>query len=266
MKRIPHPRMPQLFTWLARPQLVVGFVVLCLGISLLGTWQRQASYSSMLFSRQGTALGATSQEPQAALSTCSLVPCIALTFDDGPNEHTTPHILELLAKYQVHATFYVVGSHVSGHEAVLRRIHNDRHEIGNHSWSHPDLSALSPEDMESQLTRTQRAIVDAGVPAPKTLRPPYGAVNQMVAAHNHLTVVRWNVDPEDWKGYTAAKISERIIQAARPGAIILLHDTYPSTVTAIDQAIPVLKQQYQFVTVSQLLNLSPGDQGQYFSR
>ncbi len=256
-------RTPQIFSWLARPQLVIGFAVLCLGMSAAGAWERQVNTSVMPFLKPHT-LPEQELRTQNTPSLCVPMPCIALTFDDGPNEQITPQILDLLAKYQVRATFFVVGSHVVGHEPILKRIHNDRHEIGNHSWSHPDFSTLSPEDMELQLSRTQRAITEAGVPAPKILRPPYGVVNEMVAAHNHLSIVRWNVDPEDWKEKNPAKVAQRIIQAARPGAIILLHDTHSSSVGAIDQAVPVLKQQYQLVTVSQLLNLSPGDQGQFF--
>lgn len=256
--------MPRPLQWLVRPQLAVGFAVLCLGISLAGVWERQANYSALPFSQPKQVAAATDAAPSPSM--CSIVPCIALTFDDGPSPEITPQVLDILAKHQARATFYVVGSRVAGHEAMLRRIHHDGHEIGNHSWNHPDLSKLSPEEVQSQLAMTQRAIADAGVPAPKTLRPPYGAVNEMVAAHNHLSVIRWNVDPEDWKGGDASKIAEHMVTTARPGAIILLHDTYPATAAAVDQAIPVLKQQYQLVTVSQLLNLSPGDQGQYFSR
>lgn len=198
---------------------------------------------------------------------CTATPCIALTFDDGPNELATPPILDILAKEQVKATFFVIGLHVVGHEAILQREFREGHEIGNHTWSHPDLSTLPPEAVEDQLQLTQKAITAAGVPAPRVLRPPYGVIDQTVASHNHLTVVRWNIDPEDWKVQDPIKIQEHIMAHARPGAIILLHDMYPTTVAALEPTIQALKQrQFHFVTASQLLDLSPGDQGQYFGR
>jgi peptidoglycan/xylan/chitin deacetylase (PgdA/CDA1 family) len=197
---------------------------------------------------------------------CALKPCIALTFDDGPNPEVTPQILDILTRQEVKATFFIVGMRVPGQESLLRREHREGHEIGNHSWSHPDLSTLSPEDAERQIQATQQVIAAAGVPAPKILRPPYGAVNEMVAAHNNLSIVRWNVDPEDWKIQDPGLIDQALLSHVHPGSIILLHDIYPTTVAAVEPAIQALKPQYQFVTVSQLLDLTPGDQGQFFAR
>jgi peptidoglycan/xylan/chitin deacetylase (PgdA/CDA1 family) len=171
-----------------------------------------------------------------------------------------------LAKHQVRATFFVLGVQVAGHEQILQRMHRDGHEIGNHSWNHKDFSTLTPEEVEAQVLMTQQAIASAGVPVPKVLRPPYGAVNDMVVAHNYLSIVRWNVDPQDWKLHDPARISEHLLAGARPGAIILMHDIYPWSAAALDLSIGELKKHYQLVTASQLLNLSPGDQGQYFSR
>ena len=191
---------------------------------------------------------------------------VALTFDDGPHPEHTPAILDVLARQKVKASFFVLGMLVPGQEATLRRMHHDGHEIGNHSWNHPDLTTLTPEQAEEQIQSTQRVIAAAGVPAPRILRPPYGAVNDMVTASNHLSIVRWNVDPEDWKYQDAPTILAGTLAQARPGAIILMHDIYPSTVAALEPAIVTLKQQYQFVTASQLLDLTPGDQGQFFAR
>ncbi|HEX8762829.1 MAG TPA: polysaccharide deacetylase family protein [Candidatus Saccharimonadales bacterium] len=257
MKTLRHP-----FRWLSRPQLLIVFIMICLCVGGLGVIQRSRTVPVLIFDRP---LPSPLPVPVTQAS-CNIVPCVALTFDDGPDPTVTPRVLDILARHQVHATFFIVGSRVAGHEPIVRRAYQAGHEIGNHSWNHPDLSTLPPEQVEEQLTLTQHAIADAGVPMPRILRPPYGAVNEMVAAHNHLSVVRWNVDPEDWKNHNAPKLTEQIVATARPGAIILLHDIYPSTADALDAAMPRLKQQYQLITVSQLLNLSPGDQGQYFSR
>jgi len=249
-------------TWIRRPQAIVGAVVLCLCVGALGSWlrgvgQRPLAQSGLPISRQavsGQSVG------------CAIRPCLALTFDDGPNPIVTPQILDILARQQIKATFFIVGMRVPGQEALLRREYREGHEIGNHSWSHPDLSKLSPEEAQSQIELTQKVIANAGVPAPKILRPPYGAVNDMLAAHNKLTIVRWNTDLEDWSQKDPAKLDQQLVASARPGAIILMHDIYPSTVAALEPAIQTLKQQYQFVTASQLLGVSPGDQGQFFAR
>ena len=252
----------RIFVWICRPQAVVGFLALCLCIGALGTLARSAYATAGNGQCRSQPL-----RPQAVSQVdCTVRPCMALSFDDGPNPDVTPHILDILARQQVKATFFVVGAHIAGHESILKRQYAEGHEIGNHSWSHPDLSKLTPEQAGEQIQATQRAIAGVGVPVPRLLRPPYGAVSDVVVAHNNLSIVRWNIDPEDWLFRDPAKIQEHLLSQARPGAIILLHDIYPSTVAALEPALQVLKQSYQFVTVSQLLNLTPGDQGQYFSR
>jgi len=247
------------------PPALVGVVALCLCIGAAGNVVRSLEAAKTPQAPQVIA-GNPPLSGQPAVN-CDVRPCLALTFDDGPNPEITPQVLDILARQHVRATFFVIGMHVPGQEALLRREYREGHEIGNHSWSHPDLTLLSPEDAEAQIESTQRAVAAAGVPAPRILRPPYGAVNDMVAAHNHLSVVRWNVDPEDWKSLDASKVLASTLAQARPGAIILMHDIYPSTVAALEPVIVALKQQnYQFVTASQLLGLTPGDQGQFFAR
>lgn len=250
------------FEWMRHPTLVTGFASLCLLFGALGSLARPLPPPTAI-PPMPHVMGAKVLPP---VPDCSTTPCLALTFDDGPDSVATPLILDVLARHQVKATFFVVGSHVAGNEAILQREQREGHEIGNHTWSHPDLSKLSPEGVVDQLQRTQAAIAAAGVPAPRVVRPPYGVIDPMIASHNHLTVVRWNVDPADWKFRDPQGIFEHIVTNARPGAVILLHDLYPSTAAAVDMAIQTLKPHYQFVTASQLLNLSPGDQGQYFGR
>jgi peptidoglycan-N-acetylglucosamine deacetylase len=197
---------------------------------------------------------------------CRATPCVALTFDDGPDGAVTARVLDILSRQHVKATFFLVGQRVPGREALVHRAYADGHEIGDHGWNHANFSRLSPGEMEMQLRMSQAAIANAGVPAPRLFRPPYGAVDPVVLSHVGLTVVRWNVDPADWDVQNAPEIQARIIQQTRPGGIILLHDIYPTTADALEPTILALKQQYQFVTVSQLLGLMPGDQGQYFGR
>lgn len=253
--------------WVRRPQAVVCFVVLCLCVAAFGGMTRSVSsivresfYSHYLINDPQVKGAAVER---LARPDCSKKPCIALTFDDGPHDRVTPHILDTLARHDVKATFFLVGSHIAGREELVRREHREGHEIGNHSWSHPDLTKLAPADALSEIARTQTAIAQTGVPAPRLMRPPYGAIDEMVAGHTRLTIIRWNVDPADWKTKDPAKLHEQILTQARSGAIILLHDK-PATAAALDGVIASLKPVYQFVTVSQLLDLSMGDQGQFF--
>jgi peptidoglycan/xylan/chitin deacetylase (PgdA/CDA1 family) len=191
---------------------------------------------------------------------------MALTFDDGPDPKVTPRILDILASHQIKATFFVVGKRVGGQEALLRRIHTEGHEIGNHSWSHPSFTKLSTADMEQQLRATQQAIVRAGVPAPTLFRPPYGAVDTAVLGHARMTIVRWDIDPADWEVKDAQRIKDHLIAHAHAGGIALLHDVHPSTADALELVLPELTPRYHFVTASHLLNVTPGDQGMYFGR
>jgi peptidoglycan/xylan/chitin deacetylase (PgdA/CDA1 family) len=200
------------------------------------------------------------------LPDCSVLPCIALTFDDGPDRRITPQVLDMLAREGIKATFFLVGREVPGKEDLVRRIYAEGHEIGNHTYNHPRLTQLSGEAIEAEVAATQAAIARAGVPLPEIMRPPYGDVSPLVRAHVQLPMIRWDVDTEDWKTRDAVLIYQHLLQYAHPGAVMLLHDTHQSTVDALGPALQALRAQYQFVTVSQLLGVSAGDQGQYFSR
>lgn len=250
------------FAWVQRPQLFVGFVVACLCIGALGAIFRHV-YATPIIPSSPQVRGAQTDEPSPD---CQKVPCLALTFDDGPEPAVTPRVLDILASERINATFFVVGKRVPGNEYLLKRMHAEGHEIGNHSWGHPNLTKMTPAGVDAELEATQRVVAAAGVPAPRILRPPYGAVNDIVKSHAQMSIVKWDIDPEDWRSRDPALISSGILAQAKPGGIILLHDIYPETADALTSTIQQLKGSYQFVTASQLMNLSPGDQGQYFGR
>lgn len=183
---------------------------------------------------------------------------LALTFDDGPGGYTN-RVLDVLKQYRAHATFFVIGRQVAGYAGVELRTIAEGNEIGNHSWSHPDLTTLSYAGMEQQISDTQRAIQAAtGGFTPTLMRPPYGAVNGVVNSflRNYgLTETLWNVDTRDWLDQNAQIVYDRIMGSAADNRIILLHDIHPTSVAAVEQAIPALvRDGYQLVTVSQLLH------------
>jgi peptidoglycan/xylan/chitin deacetylase (PgdA/CDA1 family) len=250
---------------MSRPQLLLGFLLVCL---LTGGASHALAHTNrtQLSVLSGPQVRGAQTHPFPPIN-CTAERCIALTFDDGPHAVVTPKVLDILKEEQVNATFYVVGSRVAGREHYLQRAYSEGHEIGNHSWNHPMFTKLSPAQIEWQLHKTQEAIMRAGVPAPHTFRPPYGAVNAAVLAHVDLPTVRWNIDPADWDVRDAAKVRQGIIGHAKPGGIVLLHDTHISTAHAMRGTIRELKRQgYQFVTASQMLQVTPGDRGDYTNR
>jgi peptidoglycan/xylan/chitin deacetylase (PgdA/CDA1 family) len=198
---------------------------------------------------------------------CARVSCLALTFDDGPSAKYTSQVLDILERHQAHATFFLVGQEVAGNEALLRRMYDGGHEIGNHTWNHRKINELTPQQLQDDVARTQQAIVAAGVPAPRLFRPPYGLFNATIRSHVSLTIISWNIDPEDWKARKSEKITEHVLAHARPGAIVVMHDTERLTAQALEPLLTALKdRQYHLVTVSDLLDLSPGQPGIFYGR
>lgn len=187
---------------------------------------------------------------------------IALTFDDGPHPVLTPKLLDTLKEKHVRATFFLVGKRVAEHPELVRRIIAEGHEIGNHSWSHADLTRLSRSQVASEIDRTQQAIEKAGAPAPHLMRPPYGAINASVVRQINgdfgMDIVLWTVDPQDWKTPGQEAVKARILADTKPGYIVLSHDIQPDTVAVMGSVIDGLKSRgFEFVTVSQLLRYAP---------
>ncbi|MEX5717755.1 polysaccharide deacetylase family protein [Geodermatophilus maliterrae] len=172
-------------------------------------------------------------------------PCAAgyvrLTFDDGPAPTATSAVLDTLAAWGAKATFYVTGSMAAARPALLRRAIAEGHRIGNHSWSHPDLTTLTRAQVQSQLQRTTDVIREATENAPTEWRPPYGATNALVEAAAQdvglSSMVLWTVDPRDWADPPATTIRDRVLQRVRPGSVVLLHD---ATGQNTPEALPMI--------------------------
>jgi peptidoglycan N-acetylglucosamine deacetylase A, putative len=187
---------------------------------------------------------------------------IALTFDDGPGPYTA-HLLDVLDQYGAKATFFLIGSKVSSQANVVRSIHARGHQLGNHSWSHPELPKLPVDQIAGEIDRTNDAIKQATGVTPAILRPPYGAVNGVVLEQLRLrgmSSILWSVDTRDWADRNSDIVCSRAVAGARPGAVILMHDIHQTSVGAVPCILSALKQQgYSFVTVQGLLgNTTPG--------
>lgn len=190
-------------------------------------------------------------------------PYIAMTFDDGPHATNTAKLLEMAAKRHIKLTFFVLGECIKQNPAVLRREVAEGHEIGNHSWSHPNLAKLSDETVQSELRRTEDIIVQTVGVKPTLMRPPYGELTKrqriMVNHDFGYKVILWDVDPLDWKRPGPSVVAQRIIAGARSGSIILSHDIHPPTIEAMPQVFDaLLAKGFKFVTVSELLAMDKG--------
>ena len=219
---------------------------------------------------QDSGLGATSPTPNAP-STEKITftevnvdgPYIAMTFDDGPHATNTPKLLEMAAERHVKLTFFVLGECIEQNPDVLRREVAEGHEIGNHSWSHPNLARLSDEGLRTQLQRTEDMIGKTAGIKPKLMRPPYGELTkrQRILANHEFgyRVILWDVDPLDWKRPGSDVVAQRIIAGARPGSIILSHDIHSPTIAEMPQVFDeLLAKGFKFVTVSELLAMDKG--------
>jgi peptidoglycan-N-acetylglucosamine deacetylase len=191
---------------------------------------------------------------------------VALTFDDGPDEMYTRQVLDVLKMNKVKATFFVIGRRAEAHPELIARMIREGHIVGNHSYSHADLTKLSLSSFEKQIEHTQSILKPIIGYSPRLLRPPYGAINEQQVRwamdHGYL-IVNWSVDSLDWKGLNAEKVSGNILSANRPGAIILQHsgggkgEDLSGTVKALPTIIRTLKSQgYDIVTVPELLHVS----------
>jgi peptidoglycan/xylan/chitin deacetylase (PgdA/CDA1 family) len=210
----------------------------------------------------GRGSGTASEQPAIAFSAVHVdAPCIAMTFDDGPSATLTPRLLDLLAAHHIKATFFVIGENVTEHPEIVARAAREGHEIGNHSWSHPNFAKLSDEAVRRQILRTDEAITAATGKHPTLLRPPYGAITarQKRWIHDQLgyQIILWDVDPYDWKNPGPAVVRERILRETRPGSIVLSHDIHAGTIEAMPSTLNALEAKgFQFVTVSDLIRMA----------
>ncbi|WP_030038011.1 polysaccharide deacetylase family protein, partial [Streptomyces resistomycificus] len=166
---------------------------------------------------------------------CEKVKCIALTFDDGPAVPETATLLTYLTQNNARATFFTVGQNVAAHPDLVRAEARAGNEVGNHSWSHPDLTKLTAGQVAYQLNRTSAAIKDATGKAPTLFRPPYGAVNSTVRRATGLSPVLWTLDTEDWKYPDAAKVAQSVVGKVKRNDVVLMHDIHPTSVAAVPE-------------------------------
>ncbi len=188
---------------------------------------------------------------------------VALTFDDGPDDKYTEQVLDVLREYNVPGTFFLLGNRVVEHTEVVDRIYREGHVIGNHSWSHPNLSKESEGRIYNEMVLTDMIIESVIGKKPALVRPPYGAVtkeNVEQLRDMNYKIINWNVDSVDWRDRDVDQILINTLPDVKPGSIILFHsaggESRAATVDALKEIIYTLRVQgYEFVTVDQLLSV-----------
>lgn len=178
---------------------------------------------------------------------------VALTFDDGPNFNTNK-VLSILEKYNVKATFFILGCNIKGHEQTIKRMHNLNMEIGNHMYSHNLLSKLNDQEITKEIDMVDKLLYNITNKLPILIRPSYGSINNKRKKIINRPIIIWNNDSLDWKYHNSKKIYNRVIKNIQDGDIILMHDIYRATANSLELIIPeLIKKNYQIVTVSELL-------------
>ena len=189
---------------------------------------------------------------------------IALSFDDGPLEGKTDKILDVLDRYGVKATFFMVGSQAKYCPETAMRVAAEGHEIGNHTQNHKNLAAMKPKELDEEIAIAEREIYNACGYIPSLFRPPEGVCTEKISNAAKLrgySIVMWSVDTLDWQGKAASVIAENVLSNVKSGSVILMHDgifSVSHTAEALDIIIPkLLEEGYEFVTVGELIAYSP---------
>jgi peptidoglycan/xylan/chitin deacetylase (PgdA/CDA1 family) len=201
--------------------------------------------------------GLTGHVTRADNPSCSVVKCVALTFDDGPGPFDD-RLLQILKDNDAKATFFLIGNKVAANPAGAKRIADAGVEIGSHTWEHPNMATIATDDIAGQFSRANDAITAATGRTPTIYRPAGGLSSEAVrqtAAKFGLAEILWDVIPFDWANDSNTAATRYMLMTyIKPGSVVLFHDTYSSTVDLVYQFIPVLKANgYRLVTVSELL-------------
>lgn len=197
---------------------------------------------------------------------------VALTFDDVPDPRFTPQVLDVLKAKKVHATFFVVGTRSSKHPDLVNRIHREGHNLGNHSYSHPNFSKLNFAKVQEQIERAEHVIEGIVGFKPRLVRPPYGEIlpkHLEWAKKRGYTVVNWDVDSSDWRQLSSDQVFRNVTRSVRPGSVVLMHagggqgQSLSGTVKALPRIIDWLRaNHYEPVTLTDLLDIPERRKGQ----
>lgn len=179
---------------------------------------------------------------------------IALTFDDGPHPIYTPQMLELLKEEQVPATFFLLGENVELYGDVVKEIAKEGHLIGNHTYHHVQVTTLSLDEACKEIQETSDLIEELTGTGTEYVRPPFGTWNEELEERLNMIPVMWSIDTKDWTTQNVDWIVRETVKHAEDHDIILMHDSYQSTVEAVKRVIEQLEAEgFEFVTVDEII-------------
>ena len=181
--------------------------------------------------------------------------CVALTFDDGPSSFTN-RLLDCLEANNSKATFFMVGKEIDSFPDEVKRMESLGCELGNHTYSHVDLTTLAPEDMSAEIAGVDEDLVNLVGHGATVLRPPYGNINDSVRSTVGTPMILWSIDTLDWETQDASQITEAVMSQVQDGSIILMHDIFSTSVDAAEIFIPkLIEEGYQLVTIHELAKI-----------
>jgi peptidoglycan/xylan/chitin deacetylase (PgdA/CDA1 family) len=158
-----------------------------------------------------------------------------------------------LNKYNVKATFFLLGTNIKGNEDIIRKMASNGMEIGNHTYSHRLLTRLKKEEIEEEFNKTNDLVFEIIGKYPTLTRPSYGSTTNTIRSIVTTPIIIWDVDTLDWKYHNSNKIYSKVIDRVSDGDIILMHDIYSATANSLEMIIPkLLEEGYQLVTVTEL--------------
>lgn len=233
--------------WMKMKKTLVGILVFDMIMGMLCLWAGGKRQDITTPASQEVSAGKIAGEEE-------VVKKIALTFDDGPHPRYTEQLLDGLKERNVVATFFVTGENAQNYPNIIRREQEEGHLIGNHTYSHIQLTSGNRETFREELVKTNEILENITGEKVSFVRPPYGSWDKSFEKELNMFPVLWNIDPLDWCSHNAECIAAKVVENAGDGDIILMHDYYDTSVTAALEVVDVLqKRGFQFVTVEEIL-------------
>ena len=233
--------------WMKMKKTLVGILVFDMIMGMLCLWAGGKRQDITEPASQEVSAGKIAGEEDVAKK-------IALTFDDGPHPRYTEQLLDGLKERNVVATFFVTGENAQNYPNIIRREQEEGHLIGNHTYSHIQLTSGNRETFREELVKTNEILENITGEKVSFVRPPYGSWDKSFEKELNMFPVLWNIDPLDWCSHNADCIAAKVVEKAGDGDIILMHDYYDTSVTAALEVVDVLqKRGFQFVTVEEIL-------------
>ena len=233
--------------WMKMKKTLVGILVFDMIMGMLCLWAGGKRQDTTAPASQEVSTGKIAGEEDVAKK-------IALTFDDGPHPRYTEQLLDGLEERNVVATFFVTGENAQNYPNIIRREQEEGHLIGNHTYSHIQLTSGNRETFREELVKTNEILENITGEKVSFVRPPNGSWDKSFEKELNMFPVLWNIDPLDWCSHNAECIAAKVVENAGDGDIILMHDYYDTSVTAALEVVDVLqKRGFQFVTVEEIL-------------